>query len=140
MPFYDWCRAARDYYFARVSLQRRVKRTLSRAEEKLNILFWVSFDIRLPLRWQCAHKLDQLLWHHTLMPLSKLEGIVKDMEVRYNDLEHYAGLLADNKDVYRQVNTIIKPLLKRHGFRSLAEFEHAFETHGANMAWPKALG
>jgi hypothetical protein len=31
----------------------------------------------------------------------------------------------------------MKPLLKRQGYRSVRELEHAFETYGENMPRPK---
>ncbi|MGC1470054.1 MAG: hypothetical protein WA793_11795 [Sphingorhabdus sp.] len=33
-----------------------------------------------------------------------------------------------DKDTYRIVNSIMKPMLNRQGYRSLAEFEHEFES------------
>lgn len=41
---------------------------------------------------------------------------------------------------YKVANSIMKPLLKQKGYRSLAEFEHAFEQDGENLLWPKIAG
>ena len=42
---------------------------------------------------------------------------------------------ADRREVYQQTNALMKPILKRHGYRTLRQFENACADYGADMLW-----
>ena len=137
MPYYEYLQAERDYLFVNAVLERRVNRKRRQAMADINTLLWVSYDVMLPLRWQVAHDCGDVLWLFHVTPLRDLRAILRNREQRRDELKLLAHIPPPDKEVYREVNAIMKPLLKRKGYRSLAEFEHAFETHGENMPWPK---
>lgn len=72
------------------------------------------------------------------MPIRKLRALVDQRREHSEHLKLIAGISdGRDKETYKIVNSIMKPLLNRQGYSSLAEFEHAFETHGEDMEWPK---
>jgi hypothetical protein len=138
VPRYEYYRAERDYFFAQAELEDRVHKKRARALSDIYMNFWVSYDVMLPLRWQIAGDCMDLLLQFHHMPLRELRASVDKLDKRRDFLRLFARIPPPDKEAYREVNAIFKPLLKRHGYRSLAEFDHAFEADGTNMQWPKA--
>ena len=64
-----------------------------------------------------ASRGDELAMHPTVKPVAMIADAIKDS--------------------YKFANSVMKPLLKPQGYRSLAEFEHAFGKDGDNLPWPK---
>lgn len=73
-----------------------------------------------------------------LMAIKQLERLVNERKAESRFRMALAGVSDEwDKESYKTVNSIMKPLLQRQGYRSLREFEHAFETHGEDIPWPK---
>jgi hypothetical protein len=74
------------------------------------------------------------------MPIKQLRKLVEERREYSKFMQFLAGIPdRGDKDSYKFANSIMKPLLKPQGYRSLAEFEHAFEKDGENMPWPKIV-
>lgn len=143
--FYEYVRSQRDYWFASAALERQIRSTKSKRElerrldwDKIGMLFFVYYDSYLPLRWQEAKDcLDMLLrFHH--MPLDEIRALVARREEHRDFLKLAANISPPCKQVLKQTNVILKPLLKHYGYSSLGEFEHAFAIHGKDTSVPKS--
>jgi hypothetical protein len=138
ITYYKWLRAERDYMFA-VSMQELWQnRKLSRGLHNLYTVLWVSYDIYLPLRWQLSGKMDLAFFNLSILTDKQLQAEIDARHEHARFIKALAGVSDEwDKDSYREVNAIMKPLLRQQGYRSLREFEHAYQTHGENMPWPK---
>lgn len=73
-----------------------------------------------------------------LLTVKQLQQLVDERKYETDFRKVLAGISDEwDKESYKTVNAIMKPLFKRQGYRSLREFEHAFETQGENMPWPR---
>ena len=140
LAFYSSCRAERDSLLAFSILQQRRTSKSSNALDKIYSILWVHYDVMLPLRWQilndttCSNEIYQLHF----MPLRTLRKLVSERKERSEFMKCIAGVGdGRDKETYKTVNGIMKPLLNQQGYRSLAEFELAFEKDGENLPWPK---
>jgi len=130
LAFYAWCRAARDYLFAHSIAASRSSKKSERLLEGLCTNLWLSYDVMLPLRWQIYPRLDHELRKLNLMPMQDLRELVDERRRLSEQLEIIAGVLdGRDKETYKIVNSVMKPLLKRQGSRSLAEFEHKYKAN-----------
>jgi hypothetical protein len=135
---FNWYRAERDYLLAYAILNERLAKKASQLLTKLYTHLWISYDVKLPLRWQIFHKFEFEYFRTCILTTKKLRTLVVEREERSEYLKLLAGISNNrDKESYRMVNMTMKPLLKQKGYRSLAQFEHAFESHGVNMPWPK---
>jgi hypothetical protein len=139
LPLFEYYRAERDYLFAFRTLEAIINPKLSESWLRMYDIIWLFYDVKLPLRWQLMPKLLEAMINLDRLSLPKLKAYVNEAEKRRDLLKLSSGLPPSGKDEYRVVNSILKPLLNRSGYRSLAEFEHVFETHGEDMPWPKKL-
>lgn len=138
ITFYNWCRAERDHLLAYATLQDRSGMKSSEALSNAYMIMWVSYDVMLPLRWQVTA--DQTsanpLYKLHMMPLKQLRRLVEERREHAKFMQLLAGVPDRwDKDSYKIANSIMKPLLQKRGYRSLAEFEAAYEREGEAMAW-----
>ena len=133
VALFEYYRAERDYMFACACLNKRLRKRRSEEWQTIDMLLWTAWDVRLPLRWQISHDCINALWLFRVIPLRKLRSYTKMAGERCEIKKVIAGVDSPDKEVYRKTNAMMKPLLKRYGYRSLAEFEHALEIHGDNM-------
>jgi Family of unknown function (DUF5681) len=141
LAFYNSCRAERDHLLAFSILQQRLTSKSSNALDKIYTILWVHYDVMLPLRWQVLNDTtsNNEIYKLHLMPLRTLRTLVRERQERSEFMKRIAGLTDErDKEIYKFANTIMKPLLKPQGYRSLAEFEQAFKKDGENMPWPKS--
>lgn len=136
-PF-NWYRAERDYLFAYGILDGLQRKQPCRALQDIYTFFWVSYDVMLPKRWQLVGNMEAEFFRLHFLPMKKLEKLVDELRAEADFRKALAGISDEwDKESYKTVNLIMKPLLKRQGYRSLREFEHAFEMQGENMPQPK---
>ena len=134
LAYYNWCRAERDYCFAYRILDMTLNKTRHQSWWDIWTLFWGFFDLKLPLRWQQMDKTAVPFFNLSILTDKRLEAHVEHLRREADFLSVLAGIPAQHdKESYKVANTIMKPLLKREGFNSLAEFEHAYETSGKNI-------
>lgn len=108
----------------------------SQAWRDIYTLLWVSYDVKRPLRWQLVNKTEVEFFNLSILTAKKLEAEVEQRRKHSEFQKRLAGVDDDwDKESYKTVNSMMKPLLKTHGYRSLAEFEHVHELQGENMPW-----
>jgi hypothetical protein len=95
---------------------------------------WMNYDIKLPLRWQISNRFEVEYFKACLLTTKKLRALVDERKERSEYLKPFARISnVSDKETYRTVNMIMKPLLKKHGYRSLAQLEHALESCADDM-------
>jgi hypothetical protein len=128
VTLFKWYRARRDYLFAYTALKRRAKTKSARAFEQIYTVLWVSFDMLLPDRWQLARKPEEAEAYLSL-DTPTIKQLQAEIDKRQDDANFFKALAGvgdgHDKDTYKIVNRIMKPLLNHQGYRSLAELEHA---------------
>lgn len=135
MTFFNWCRAERDYLYAYGILEGLVRKPRQYELYRLYMIFWVSYDAKLPRRWQISDQQAVPFFNLSSLTEKQLEREVEERREHAEFLKALAGISNErDKETYRIVNSIMKPLLQRQGYRSLAEFEHAFETQAVDTA------
>jgi len=127
VQFYESVRAERDYYFATAALARRSRDKASRQLAKFWDTVWVSFDVLLPLRWQVSSDATLPMWFMMVRPIGDLRAELRIYAERAATLRLATTGRARTREEYHFVNTIMRPLLKRMGYRSLAQLERAHE-------------
>lgn len=137
LPHFEYCRAERDALFARAMLDRCERPAEDFAKPSIWDL-WIAWDVMLPLRWQAVPDVDK--WDHLLcLPIRALRRLEHERTADARALRVSAGIPPHGKDEYRFANAVMKPLLQRQGYRSLAEFERAYEATGGDPPWPKTM-
>lgn len=121
VPMFRYFQAQRDCEFARWILRDQEKSVVARGY----LRFCLIWDLRLPKRWQINGNPEAALNALDRMTLRQLRKHLEAMEQRVEELRVAANIPPPDKECYRAVNKILKPLLKLHGYRSLAEFERA---------------
>lgn len=127
LPF-ERIRAQRDYMFAMaVRALGTSERTAANPLSVYNIC-WLAMDAQLPYRWQIAHCSDLPFFQLSILTDKQLG---REIERRHALVENFALFdrpdPARDRQIYRITNEIMKPLLKKHGYRSLAQFETQYE-------------
>ncbi len=130
---YEYFRAQRNVLYLRAVIRVRTCPKSEIGRLSLNDILWVTFDASLPARWQLHPTLEEVeLWYGT-MSLRKLRRLLSEAERKLPWLRPLARLAEHDRDGYRLANMVLKPLLKPYGFRSLAQFESAYERSGGDM-------
>lgn len=138
VPFYEYCHARRDQYFGMTCMHSRSRARNAEFQERFFTIIWTHFDNMLPKRWQMDEDtLSKLFGFFMIIPLVDLKRLISGFAKRAETFSPPPPTPAVRKEVYKKTNTIMRPLLKLKGYRSLAEFEHAYEMHGEDMAWPR---
>jgi hypothetical protein len=139
LPRFEYYRAERDMCFAKAMLDVRKRRVADCGKLSIWDPIWIIWDAKLPLRWQLMPRKDVFEPFFLSMPMRKLRAFEKERAAEVDELRQRAGYNPNDKDGYRFANTVIKPLLKRQGYRSLAQFERAYEESGGDPPWPQPL-
>jgi hypothetical protein len=132
-PYYEYCRAERDAALATAAL------ALS-THESFYAFFYVCYmywDAQLPQRWQVREPSDTNLLSLAMRSVGRLRSLKERYAARADQLR-LKSFGQPDKEAYRVVNSAMKPLLNHYGFRSLAQFERAYELYGDALVWPKA--
>ena len=137
VPFYEWLRAERDYAYSYKMLELARKKP-RRAWLRMYDLLWISYDVRLPKRWQLFDQDTVEFFRLSILTEKQLERVVTDRKEHADFTKVLARIPPKpDKEVYKMANSIMKPFLKDKGYRSLAEFEAAYEQYGEALPWPK---
>lgn len=137
VPYFVYCRAERDALFARLALDLRERKDSEFDRASIGDL-WVFWDVRLPKRWQIIDHCEVDLMTLMMARLGALRALVAVQCGRADELRPPSFSGAMDKETYRVVNSAMKPLLQRGGYRSFAEFEKTYHQFGEGMPWPKA--
>ncbi|QZP09153.1 DUF5681 domain-containing protein [Caenibius sp. WL] len=143
IPYAEYCRAERDTHFVQSILYRRSSKRRGKLLGEIFSYIWVFFDLQLPKRWQVLEDCRHHLWDYAFLPMRTLRAKHESFQATAN---RWRIIAIDEKkyrkEVYKITNDMMKPLLAPYGYRSLAEFERAYEETNGNPPWPKpeALG
>lgn len=137
LPLYEYFAAERDVAFAEAELAFRDRRKVGKGGIFMRELIWRIYDLQLPLRWQIGRELDRWRFNLAMPGTAKLRRIRDEWRAEADILKLRANLPPPSKEAYRISNTIMKPLLRHYGYRSLAEFDRAWEETGGHPPWPK---
>ncbi len=141
LPQFRYFQAERDFHFSALILRLRQART--RGEKRTAHAahsFWMTFDKSLPKRWQIDDEhLDLVMAVFFLLPIEDLKADVKRFRALADRLRPEPKP-QHRREIYGFANRLMKPILKPMGYRSLAQFEHAYEQGGENMPWPRLSG
>jgi len=136
LPRFEYYRAQRDFLFAMAAFDAR-RRNKPYKIQAFDIL-WVSYDARLPLKWQVANDhLETALRIFDQLPLRDLRAAIIRYQKKLEAMPTPFVDRAAQKYAYQEASKVMQPLLKAQGYRSLAQFEHAWETCGDDLPWPK---
>jgi Family of unknown function (DUF5681) len=124
--FAEYCRSARDYYFAEEIVALRGKSKFSKMMARFYMILVFYFNALLPLRWQIKpDDLEILLTVLLQTPLKIMKDYANDkaekmqmQSINLPPLDRKA-----KREAYKFSNMALKPLLKHNGYRSLAELE-----------------
>ena len=139
LPRFEHNRVLRDCLFIQSVLHEREEKHPSNAARHLKFFIWRSADALLPLRWQLADNFWERFHDLYRMRLNDLRKHLCELEERREYLRILAGIPDHDKEVDKTVNMIMKPLLKRAGFRSVAELNHTHAIHGDNIPIRKPI-
>ena len=110
-------------------------------QKNKNFKIWTAimtqFDVLLPLRWQIGPHFEELFALHMLLPIKDLRMMLKRDDQKAQLLKAATGNDRRDKDAYRVANYVLAPVLKKQGYRSLAQFERAYEDTDGNPPWPR---
>jgi Family of unknown function (DUF5681) len=123
---FEYYRAERDHNFAESIILMREQKRKMRGLPDAFIIVWQAWDAMLPLRWQIIDDFEPVLFVYFEMRLSRLRQFARKLETRCETLKEKACIPPPDKESYQMTNKLFKPLIKRFGFRSLAEFENHY--------------
>lgn len=140
VPFYERLRTMRDFYLCRGVLDLRGKKVNRKAWFEFNTMIWMGYDGMLPLRWQLGEQALAVVSCLLAMPIRDLRQYHGEVSDRADKTSGAALSDPTPKESYALTNAVMKPLLRHHGYRSLAELERAIEDSDGNPPWPKLPG
>ena len=138
VPYFEYLRAEREAHFAQTIACMRSRDRKTRLKASFHARLMTIYDALLPKRWQIMEYFQEMAALWLAMPLRFVREdarrwmsnavMLKPVELR--------GPISEGP-TYCFVNATMKPLLKRQGYRSLAEFERAWAETGGDPPWPK---
>lgn len=123
LHLFEYMRAVRDLAFIEAELALRQRGKVGVILSGIWDIAWIRRDVELPLAWQILPDLESRLFDLALNDTRRLRRLRDQWEAESESLRTRAGVPWRTKEVYREVNEIMKPLLRAHGYRSLAQLE-----------------
>lgn len=122
LTFFEWREALRDLMFFRDMIHLKAAKLSAITDMSFWEVLWRLHDARLPLRWQIAPSIGSYELANLNKPLRTLRRLADDASCRVDALEP-PELKVRDRQTYKFANAIMKPLLVKHGYKSLAHFE-----------------
>ncbi len=122
----------RDFHFVDHIIQIRQRPKGTRFARRLSAIMMTCFDMMLPKREQLkGEQLKDMFGLLYMLPMRDLREWRDDLDfwLRVNPLPELDK--KGKREVYKEVNEAMKPLLKPLGFRSLAQLENHCEQSGS---------
>lgn len=126
VPYFKHLERQRDRMFLRDMIHLKTSKPSEVTGMTLWELLWRLLDAKLPLDWQIAHKADRYQLSCLSTPLRTLRRKADEISRLIDELAPPEWKVRD-KATYKLVNTVMKPLLQKHGYRSLTHFERVTE-------------
>jgi hypothetical protein len=122
LRFFKYREALRDLMFLRDMILLKTSKLSAITDMSFWEVLWRLHDARLPLRWQIAPSVGSYELANLNKPLRTLRRLADDASCRVDALEPPECKVRD-RQTYKVVNSVMKPLLAKHGYKSLAHFE-----------------
>lgn len=122
LRFFEYREALRDLMFFRDMIHLKTSKLSAITDMSFWEVMWRLHDARLPLRWQIAPSVGSYELANLNKPLRALRRLVDDASCRVDALEPPECEVRD-RQTYKVVNSVMKPLLTKLGYKSLAHFE-----------------
>jgi Family of unknown function (DUF5681) len=120
--YFEYIEAQRDLMFLRDMIYLKRCKLSEITGMTFWELMWRLLDARLPLHWQIAHKADRYELGCLNTPLRTLRRKADEISRLVEELEPPECKVRDRKS-YKFVNSVMKPLLNKMGYKSWAHFE-----------------
>lgn len=137
VSYYFWIRSLRDLNIAVTMRYLRSEEAPEQALAQVYTQIWLSFDVLLPKRWQLLDKMDAAIWEMYQMPAEELDRLIASREAEVASLAAIHETAEPKKEGYKSANKLLGPILKRKGYRSLAQFERAWQATNGDPPWPR---
>jgi hypothetical protein len=122
VPYFEYLEAQRDLMFLRDMIHLKTSKLSEITDMSFWERMWRLLDAKLPLDWQIAHKADRYELSCLNTPLRTLRRKADEISRLVDELEPSEFKVRD-KATYKFVNAVMKPLLVKLGYRSVAHFE-----------------
>lgn len=122
VPYFEHIERQRDLMFLRDMIHLKTCKLSDITGMTLWEALWRLLDAKLPLDWQMARKADLYQLSCLNTPLRTLRRKADEISRLLDKLEPPECKVRD-RATYKFVNTVMKPLLVKHGYKSLAHFE-----------------
>ena len=129
VPYFEHLEAMQDLIFLRDMIHLKTCKLSQNTGITLWELLWRLLDAKVPLDWQIARKADLYELSCLNTPLRTLRRKADEISRLVDELEPPECKVRD-RPTYKLANTVMKPLLQKHGYKSLAHFER---THGQQI-------
>lgn len=125
----------RDYYILSYVIQSRQRPKASAACIAISETLFILWDVMLPKREQLVpDELDGVFLLLFSKPLKKVRQQRDDVKAWLNAHPLPEPDSKQKREIYEEVNAMMMPLLKKAGFRSLAQLERHCEDEEARKA------
>ena len=121
-PYFEHIERQRDLMFLRDMIHLKACKLSEITGMTLWEALWRLLDARLPLRWQIAHKADLYELSCLNTPLRTLRRKADEIS-RFVEEHEPPECKVRDRQTYKFVNMVMKPLLVKHGYKSWAHFE-----------------
>lgn len=140
LDWFKYLQAEREAFFSEAILCMRSRNKTKRTKARFCLMLCTTYDVLLPKRWQISDRLEEAAHLWLAMPLSFIREDAKRWRSKAEQLKPVESRLPIYRgENYKLVNKAMKPLLKPLGYRSLAEFERAWEDAGGDPGPRRAL-
>mgnify|MGYP001791775472 CR=1 FL=1 len=137
VPLYRFMRAERDAALGRMARALVIAERDYKSVAKIWAVVVRSYDLRLPARWQIGEDWETPIYPLIVMTPDELEKEVDRLTKEAKLLSRLAEIDMNCRESYQFANEVMWPILDRQGYRSLAQFEEAYNATGGNPPWPR---
>lgn len=132
LPYYEYLNAMRDLHLLQSSLVGRSQNRKARQQVELYHLLWQTYDLQLPKRWQIQGDPSRLLLSIEMMDMRKLKRLIRTCEVDNRHWHKQVFPMGESIRLNDDIRSIVRPHLKRLGYRSFSEFERHLNAEYGN--------
>lgn len=140
VPYYDYLLTLRDRYLCETSLILRQKGSpdlrlfeIYRCAAKLH-------DVQLPLAWQLGADAERITLSIEMLTMRKLRALIAKLDQDALRFHMMAFPQGERIKLDPDLRRILKPIIGRFGFRSIAQYERHLEQESGNPPRPLLLG
>ena len=132
VPHYKYIAALRDLYLLQSELAARARTKSGRGWVEFHTTMWIAFDVRLPLRWQISGSDDRLLLSIAMTDIRRLRRSIQECEREVRYWHRIIYPLGEEVRLTPEIAAVLRPHLKRFGYKSIRQLEHKLEVESGN--------